>query len=96
MKRLKRRRVRHLLSEFLKLRQQFAQSPVQAPANTLQSWLEPIVRMWRFSRRHGITDGPPTKTEIRSRRAYGFRNFENDHLRVLAQCGWNGQMDQVW
>ncbi|MCP5303701.1 MAG: hypothetical protein H7A03_11260 [Pseudomonadales bacterium] len=25
-----------------------------------------------------------------SRRAYGFRNFENYRLRVLVHCGWDG------
>ena len=31
-----------------------------------------------------------TRMEMLSRRAYGFRNFENYRMRVLAQCGWNG------
>ena len=53
-----------------------------------QSWLEPIVRMWRFSKSNGITEGFHTM-EMLSRRAYGFRNFENYRLRVLVHCGWN-------
>ncbi|MDY0309216.1 MAG: JAB domain-containing protein [Castellaniella sp.] len=36
-----------------------------------------------------------TKMEMLSRRAYGFRNFENYRLRVLAQCGWNGVVNRV-
>ena len=59
------------------------------------SWLEPIVRMWRFSKSNGITEGFHTKMEMLSRRAYGFRNFENYRLRVLAQCGWNGVINRV-
>jgi transposase len=34
--------------------------------------------MWRFSKNNGITEGF---------RAYGFKNFENYRLRVLAECG---------
>ncbi|OZI42355.1 hypothetical protein [Bordetella genomosp. 4] len=30
-----------------------------------------------------------------SRRAFGFRNFENYRMRVLAQCGWNGVINRV-
>jgi hypothetical protein len=28
-------------------------------------------------------------------RAFGFRNFENFRIRVLAQCGWNGVINRV-
>jgi transposase len=44
--------------------------------------------MWRFPYSNGITEGFHTKMEMISRRAYGFKNFENYRLRVLAQCGW--------
>ncbi|MDE2057068.1 MAG: transposase, partial [Betaproteobacteria bacterium] len=64
-------------------------------AQTLQSWLEPIVRMWRFSKSNGITEGFHTKMEMMSRRAFGFRNFENYRLRVLTHCGWNGIFNRV-
>jgi transposase len=39
--------------------------------------------MWRFSKTNGITEGFHNKMEMISRRAYGFRNFENYRLRVL-------------
>ncbi|MGF1453649.1 MAG: ISL3 family transposase, partial [Opitutales bacterium] len=42
-------------------------------AKTLQSWLEPLARMWRFAKNNGITEG--------------FRSFHNYRLRVIAQCG---------
>jgi transposase len=54
--------------------------------NTLDQWKEEIVRMWRFSRSNGITEGFHTKMEMISRRAYGFRNFQNYRLRVRALC----------
>ncbi|CAE6698536.1 transposase [Candidatus Nitrotoga fabula] len=84
-----------MLPKFLRLIRQFEQSPAKALAATLLSWLEPIVRMWRFSRSNGITEGFHTKMEMLSRRAYGFRNFENYRMRVLAQCGWNGVINRV-
>ncbi len=77
------------------LLKQFASSPAKSLANTLMSWLEPIVRMWRFSKPNGITEGFHTKMEMLSRRAFGFRNFENYRLRVLAHCGWNGIINRV-
>jgi len=48
----------------------------------------------QFERRRG--GGLYQKKEMLSPRAYGFRNFENYCLYVLAQCGWNGEMDRVW
>ena len=35
-------------------------------------------------------EGFHTKMEMISRRAYGFRNFKNYRLRVIALCGWDG------
>ncbi len=86
---------RELIPKLMELIDQFANSPVKTLAQTLKSWLEPIVRMWRFSKSNGITEGFHTKMEMMSRRAYGFRNFENYRLRVLAHCGWNGVFNRV-
>lgn len=95
MKSLKRKRARRMLPQFLALIAQFEQSPARALAATLKSWLEPAVRMWRFTKSNGITEGFHTKMEMISRRAYGFRNFENYRLRVLALCGWDGVMHRT-
>lgn len=56
-------------------------------AQTLAAWTEEIVRMWRFSRTNGITEGFHRKMKLIQRRAYGFRCFANYRLRVIAQCG---------
>lgn len=56
-------------------------------ARTLASWAEPIAAMWRFSRSNSITEGFHRKMKLIQRRAYGFRNFNNYRLRVIAQCG---------
>lgn len=64
--------------------------PLKVFGDTLKSWLEPIVRMWRFTKTNGITEGLHNKMEMISRRAFGFRNFKNYRLRVIALCGWNG------
>jgi transposase len=86
---------RKKLPGFLKLIEQFRASPLRGLAETLTSWLEPIVVMWRFSRTNGITEGFHTKMEMMSRRAFGFRNFENYRLRVLTHCGWDGIINRV-
>ena len=53
---------------------------------TLGSWREEVAAMWRFTKNNGITEGFHTKMEMISRRAFGFKNFENYRLRVKALC----------
>jgi len=54
---------------------------------TLHEWRDEIVRMWRFTKNNGITEGFHRKMKLIQRRAYGFRNFENYRLRVKVLCG---------
>ena len=54
--------------------------------DTLHSWSEEIVRMGRFTRSNGITEGFHNKMETINRQAYGFRNFENYKQRVQVLC----------
>ena len=60
---------------------------IKTLSQTLTSWIEEILRMWRFTRSNGNTEGYHRKMKLIQRRAYGFRNFENYRLRVIAQCG---------
>lgn len=53
---------------------------------TLGSWDGEIAAMWRFTKNNGITEGFHNKMEMISRRAFGFRNFENYRLRVRVMC----------
>jgi transposase len=78
--------IRGLLATIRRLRENHA-APLQTLANTLEDWMEPIACMWRFARNNGITEGFHRKMKLIQRRAYGFRNFENYPLRVIAQCG---------
>ena len=95
LKTLNGKTVRRKLPGFLELISHLRASPLQSLANTITSWLEPIVAMWRFSKSNGITEGFHTKMEMMTRRAYGFRNFENYRLRVLTHCGWDGIINRV-
>lgn len=95
LKTLTAKKAKRILPMLLRLLDQFTQSPAKALANTLLSWLEPIVRMWRFSKSNGITEGFHNKMEMISRRAFGFRNFNNYRMRVLTLCGWNGVINRV-
>ena len=88
LKTLSVRQARAQLPKYLALLEQLRNSPLRALARTLTSWMEPIIAMWRFSKSNGITEGFHTKMEMISRRAFGFRNFENYRLRVLTHCGW--------
>lgn len=53
---------------------------------TLYLWRNEIVRMWRFRKNNGITEGFHRKMKLIQRRAYGFKNFENYRLRVKVLC----------
>jgi len=62
-------------------------APLATLAKTLSSWKEEIACRWRFTKNNGITEGFHRKMKLIQRRAYGFRNFNNYRLRVIAQCG---------
>ncbi|MBI4566436.1 MAG: ISL3 family transposase [Planctomycetes bacterium] len=84
------RQCRRLIPIFLSYLQELRSSgfaPLRQLGETLESWKEEIVRMWRFTKNNGITEGFHTKMEMISRRAFGFRNFQNYRLRVRVLCG---------
>lgn len=86
------------IHEFLPMLDQLKESSVEALKTlgaTLFSWRDEIGRMWRFSKTNSITEGLHNKMEMISRRAFGFRNFNNYRLRVLALCGWNGIINRT-
>jgi transposase len=78
------------IPKLLEMIEQLKNAPIDALSSlgkTLHNWREEIVRMWRFTKTNSITEGLHTKMEVISRRAYGFRNFNNYRLRVRALCG---------
>jgi transposase len=86
----KKRQCRELAPRLIQIINQLAHSgfsPLVTLANTLRDWQEPIACMWRFTKNNGITEGFHRKMKLIQRRAYGFRNFNNYRLRVIAQCG---------
>jgi transposase len=91
--RFKHRKARHcrrLIPYFLRALERlkaWGLKPLVQLAETFDSWKEEIARMWRFTKNNGITEGFHTKMEMISRRAYGFKNFENYRLRVRVLCG---------
>jgi transposase len=88
-KHINHRESKTLVPVFLRYLRELLDSPfesMQTLGKTLQSWDKEIVRMWRFTKSNGITEGFHTKMELISRRAYGFRNFQNYRLRVRALC----------
>jgi transposase len=81
---------RPLVKQYLWYVEELRQTPfrhLRTLGATLDSWKEEIARMFRFSKTNGITEGLHNKMEMLSRRAYGFRNFENYRLRVRVVCG---------
>lgn len=89
MKCLKRAACKKILTEYLWIIEELKKIPfkhLQTLGNTLERWKEEVARMFRFSKTNGITEGLHNKMEMISRRAYGFRNFENYRLRVRVLC----------
>ena len=88
-KQINKKKAKVLIPKFLNMVNELKYSklePMVTLGNTLESWSTEIVRMWRFTRTNSITEWFHTKMEMISRRAYGFRNFENYRLRVRALC----------
>jgi len=90
IKHRKARQCRRLIPLFLRAIERlraWGMKPLVQLAETFDSWKEEIARMWRFTKNNGITEGFHNKMEMISRRAFGFRNFENYRLRVRVLCG---------
>ena len=74
-----------LIPSFLDMMTSLKNSPFKQLASlgkTLYQWREEVVRMWRFTKSNGITEGFHRKMKLIQRQAYGFRNFENYRTRV--------------
>ncbi len=84
------RQCRQIIPEFLYIIEELRKTPfahLRQLGETLNNWKEEIARMFRFSKTNSITEGLHNKMEMISRRAYGFRNFQNYRLRVRVLCG---------
>ncbi|PIR23139.1 MAG: hypothetical protein COV44_04035 [Deltaproteobacteria bacterium CG11_big_fil_rev_8_21_14_0_20_45_16] len=93
LKKLSAPQMKPLIAEFLETIQQLKYSgfiQLETLAKSLNSWKEEILRMWKFTRTNAVTEGFHTVMEMISRRAFGFRNFNNYRRRVIALCGWDG------
>jgi transposase len=80
---------RQLIPSFLEMIESLIASPFKSLASlgkTFRDWKEEIIRMWRFTKSNGITEGFHRKMKLIQRRAYGFRNFENYRTRVRVLC----------
>ncbi len=89
MKQQNKKQCRYHIRALNEMLEQLKQAPAAFAilAKTISKWYEPIIRMWRFTKNNGITEGFHRKMKLIQRRAYGFRNFENYRLRVLVECG---------
>jgi transposase len=61
--------------------------PLETLAQTLSDWMELLACRWRFTKDNRITEGFHRKMKLIQRRSYGFKNFENYRLRVIAPSG---------
>jgi transposase len=85
-----RKQCQRLVPRFLRALDELSRAglaPLVQLGKSLWNWREEIVRMWRFTKSNGITEGFHNKMETISRQAFGFRNFQNYRLRVKVLCG---------
>lgn len=54
---------------------------------TLHNWWEQILNYFHARVTQGFVEGINNKVKLIKRRCFGFRNFHNFRLRLLAQCG---------
>ena len=83
------KKCKQLLPRFLEMVKALRDSPfehLRTLGYTLFKWRDEIVRMLRFTKNNGITEGFHRKMKLIQRRAYGFRNFENYRIRVNVLC----------
>jgi len=88
-KMMQKKRCEQYIPVFLNMIKSLKDSPfkrLKTLGKTFYQWREEIVRMWRFTKNNGITEGFHRKMKLIQRRAYGFRNFENYRLRVRVLC----------
>lgn len=88
-KTLQAKKCKRFIPVFLNMIAELKKSPFKrlvTLGKTLYQWREEVVRMWRFTKNNGITEGFHRKMKLIQRRAYGFRNFENYRLRVKVLC----------
>ena len=89
LKSINQAKAKRVVPYFLRLIQDLRTSKFPAMVSlgqTLWSWRDELGRMWRFTRNNSITEGFHNPMEMISRRAFGFRNFENYRLRVRVLC----------
>jgi transposase len=90
---IKRKALRNAAREFHHMIEELKETSLeslQTLGKTLDRWKVEILRMLRCRQTNSTTEGFHNKMEMLSRRAFGFRNFSNYRLRVLAHCGWDG------
>lgn len=71
-----RRNIRKL-KEMMSMMDHEAAPKLRKIGMAIRKWLAPIIRMWRYRKNNGITEGFHRKMKLIRRRAYKYRNFEN-------------------
>ena len=95
MKQQTARKCKPLIPRFLDAIEKLLACPIESLRTlgvSLQSWQKEIVPMWRFTQTNSTLEGLHNKMEVISRRAYGFKNFDNYRLRVKVLCGYSNRI----
>ena len=62
-------------------------SRLDAFVRTLENWADQVLNYFNFRTTQGFVEGMNNKLKLIMRRGYGYRNFNNFALRILAECG---------
>lgn len=62
-------------------------SRLESFVSTLENWANQVVNYFNHRTTQGFVEGMNNKIKLIMRRGYGYRNFGNFSLRILAECG---------
>jgi len=61
-------------------------APFEKTAKTLLRWFVEVTNYLKYRVTNGYTEGINNKIKLDKRRAYGYRNFDNQRMRILTGC----------
>lgn len=62
-------------------------APFKDVSRSVREWIHPISLYFEHRVTNGYTEGVNNKIKVDKRMAYGYRNFENQRIRILTKCG---------
>ena len=75
------------LGEWCEVALESGHSRLDSFVRTLENWAHQVLNYFNHRTTQGFVEGMNNKLKLIMRRGYGYRNFDNFALRILAECG---------